>query len=88
MRTAYTVTRDVTPDECPWLAETVTAGTRVYRCTSPKYGCVRDFPATLDPEGGYPFFELPHDAVVEDTAHWRDQMNHYLDGLGPLTEGI
>lgn len=57
------VTRDVTPDECWWLGETVTAGTVVYRCTRPTYGAVREFPATLDPDGDYPFFELPWDAV-------------------------
>lgn len=58
-----TTTRDVTPAECWWLSETVPAGTLVYRCTEPTYGCVKDFPATLDPDGGYPFFELPHDAL-------------------------
>jgi hypothetical protein len=60
---AYVVTRDVSPQECHWLAETVTKGTTVHRCTRPTYGCVDEFPATLDPDGGYPFFELPWDAI-------------------------
>jgi hypothetical protein len=60
---AYTVTRDVTPEECWWLSSPVAAGSVVYRCTQPTYGSVRDFAATFDPEGGYPFFELPRSAL-------------------------
>lgn len=63
-RVAYTVTRNVTPTECHWLTDTISAGTMVFRCTKPTYGAVRDFPATFDPDGGYPFFELPHNAVA------------------------
>lgn len=61
----WIVTRDVTPEECWWLGETVTAGTIVHRCARTTYGAVKDFPATLDPDGGYPFFELPWDAIEE-----------------------
>lgn len=65
----WLVTRDVTPAECHWLSdETVTAGTTVYRCNKPTYGCIGNgFAATLDPEGGYPFFELPWDAIKHDS---------------------
>lgn len=63
-QTAYTVTRDVTPDECWWLSGTVPTGAVVYRCTKPTYGAVAEFAATLDPDGDYPFFELPYDAIV------------------------
>ena len=63
----WVVTRDVTPEECRWLEATVVAGTTVYRCNKPTYGCVREFAATLDPKGGYPFFELPWDAVKHDS---------------------
>lgn len=63
----WIVTRDVTPEEAHWLGETITAGTTVYRCNKPTYGAVKDFAATLDPGGGYPFFELPWDAVKFDT---------------------
>lgn len=61
----WIVTRDVTAEECHWLGETIVAGTKVYRCRKPTYGCIspNGFAATLDPEGGYPFFELPWDAV-------------------------
>lgn len=61
----WIVTRDVTPEECWWLGETVTAGTVVHRCARTTYGAVRDFPATLDPDGDYPFFELPWDAIEQ-----------------------
>jgi hypothetical protein len=60
------VTRDVTTGECPWLVNVpvpITAGMTVYHCHLPTYGAVRDFAATLDPDGGYPFFELPYDAI-------------------------
>lgn len=68
MGTAYIVTRDVTPQECWWLAQTVPAGTTVYRCPKPMYGAIREFPATLDPDGGYPAFELPYDAIAEKSG--------------------
>jgi len=65
--TPYRVTRDVTVAECPWLAGNgpgnIDEGTTVYKFLKPTYGAVRDFAATLDPEGDYPFFELPYDAV-------------------------
>ena len=62
--TTYTLQRDVTRDECWWLpVEVVPAGAVVYRCSKPTYGAVKDFPATFDPTGDYPFFELPHDAI-------------------------
>lgn len=58
---SYVVTRDVTPDECWWLSDTITKGTTVYKYIGHTYGAVGEFPATLD--GGTPFFELPYDAV-------------------------
>lgn len=69
----WIVTRDVTPEECWWLAETVAAGTIVHRCAKSTYGAVRDFPATLDPDGDYPFFELPWDAIAEAPEQTREQ---------------
>lgn len=63
MSLAYIVTRDVTQDECWWLPANVPAGSVVYRCTKSTYGAVKDFPATFDPDGDYPFFELPFDAI-------------------------
>lgn len=61
----YRVVRDVTTEECFWLSETVAEGTTVYKFTKPTYGAVRDFAVTLKPDGDYPFFELPFDAVEE-----------------------
>ena len=63
MNPSYRVTRDVTVDECPWLDNTVTEGTTVYEFHNATYGCVNEFAACLDPEGDYPFFELPYSAV-------------------------
>lgn len=65
MSAEYVVTREVAMTEAPWLPIAMPAGTVVYRCTKPTYGAVKEFPATFDPKGGYPFFELPHDAVME-----------------------
>ncbi len=42
------------------------AGTIVYACDRPTYGCIdwgREIAATLEIDGGYPFFEVPRDAV-------------------------
>lgn len=66
-RTRYTVNRDVTPAECWWLGETVTEGTTVYPYTGPTYGVVREAAVTSDPAGGTPFFELPYDALTQET---------------------
>lgn len=62
----YTVNRDVTPDECPWLRETITAGTTVYQCMKATYGCISwtGEAVTLADDGGYPFFELPVEALT------------------------
>ena len=60
------VTRLVTPTECKWLDRNYHIGEVVYTCTRPDYGCVNNangFAATEDPEGGYPFFEMPWDSV-------------------------
>lgn len=63
--TEFVVSRDVTVEECGWLAETIPRGTTVYCCHKPTYGCIGDGMAvTLDSEGDYPFFELPRDSVV------------------------
>lgn len=61
----FIVTRDVTVDECPWLEADIPAGTTMYRCAGPTYGCIGPFGVamTFDPEGDYPFFEVPAMAV-------------------------
>ena len=61
----YTVTRDVTTTECPWLEADVPKGTVVYQCWKPQYGCVsgEGEAVTYDPRGDYPFFELPLTAL-------------------------
>jgi hypothetical protein len=67
MAKAHILTRTVTIEECPWFSNTgftaLHKGTVVFACKVPTYGAVRQFAATLDPQGGYPFFELPYDSV-------------------------
>ena len=68
MSAALIVTRDVDKAECHWLTSVneegfIAAGTTVYRCVKPTYGAVRDMACTFDSDGGYPFFELPFDAI-------------------------
>lgn len=61
---AYKVNRLVSKEECPHLEVDVQPGTIVHHCRKATYGCIGEgFAATLDPNGGYPFFELPWDAV-------------------------
>ncbi len=62
--------REVTPAECQWLDAPLPEGSVFYLCLKPTYGAVTDngFALTCDPAGGYPFFEVPSDAVVEVPA--------------------
>ena len=63
----YTVNYDVTPDECPWLHETVEKGTIVYKFYGATYGCIGSgIAVTLSKEGDNPFFEMPYLAVRID----------------------
>jgi hypothetical protein len=66
MTQVYELSRDVTPDECHWLQRDYKAGERVYRCNRATYGAIgwRGTACTLSPDGDYPFFELPTDALV------------------------
>ena len=58
------INRDITPDECPWLDETVAKGTTVIRFDKYTYGCIADgIAVTKDVLGDYPFFEVPRDSV-------------------------
>jgi hypothetical protein len=63
----FVVMRDVTPAECDWLAETIPRGAAVWRIIRDTYGAIgpNGIGVTFDPDGDYPFFELPRDALVE-----------------------
>lgn len=63
----YLVIRDVTLEECFWLEAPVRAGSIVYECSGSDYGARPpwDQACTNSPEGDYPFFELPLDALRE-----------------------
>lgn len=69
------VNRDVTPQECSWLMETVTAGTLVYQYIGVTYGCISEDGVAVALEGPDkpPFFQLPRDALdmnPEDPLYW------------------
>lgn len=59
----FKLVQDVTGPENKLLKQ----GTEVYACTAPTYGCIGRFgiAVTLDPGGGYPFFEVLPFAVVK-----------------------
>lgn len=73
------VTRDVTPEECLWLSETVVKGTIVYQFDGCLYGCIGYTGVPVSDYGpyAYPFYELPATAVedyneVVDTVDYSD----------------
>lgn len=60
------ITREIPADGC---RPALHPGSIVYRCIKPTYGCIdssRQVAATLDPHGGYPFFDVPLDAIAGD----------------------
>lgn len=58
------LTRDVTPEECEWLDETIKSGSTVYRFYGATYGCIGSGVAvTFNEDGHNPFFEIPRDAL-------------------------
>jgi hypothetical protein len=57
------VTRDVTPEECPWLDSTVLEGTVVYDYHGFTYGCIGSGIAVSFVPEMEPFVELPRDAM-------------------------
>ena len=63
----YEVVRTVTTKECCWLDEDVKQGTFVYKFHGPTYGCIgpNGTAVTLSPEGDNPFFEIPHNSIIE-----------------------
>lgn len=62
----FIVTRDVSKSECPWLPEDLSAGFVVNQFVRCAFGCITPdgTACTFDEGGGYPFFELPKDAVA------------------------
>lgn len=62
----FVLTRQVTRDECEWLRQDLPEGLLVYGCRKYLYGCIgpKGTGVTLDPDGDYPFFEVPTDALL------------------------
>jgi hypothetical protein len=67
--TAYRVTRDVSRDEPHnYLGRDVVKGEVFYRAAHPAYGCIdtdNGLALTEKPDGDYPFFEFPLNAVED-----------------------
>ena len=62
-RRRFELTRDVTTEECDWLARTVPAGTIVYEYTGSTYGAITFSGVACSMDGDTPLFELPRDAL-------------------------
>lgn len=61
---AYIVTRDVTPEECPWLDEPFTEGELVFPSKGYTYGAIGPSGVAVSRrQGEHPFIEIPLDAV-------------------------
>ena len=61
----FVMTRTIDTFECPWLDATIIEGETLYPCHKPTYGCIgpNGVAATYDPNGDYPFFEVPRNAI-------------------------
>jgi hypothetical protein len=61
------VTRDVYPEECPWLTAPITKGALLWYCQKYDYGCVtpNGVAVTTQEDRGYPFFEMPRDSLED-----------------------
>ena len=57
--------RNVTRQECPWLGRDMKEGEKVYEDGGLVYGVI-DIPIIGDPGDGWPFFDLPDDAIEWD----------------------
>lgn len=65
----YIVSRNVTKEECSWLEENIEEGTDVFSYNGCTYGCISHSGiavSLIENEG--PFFELPKNALMENTA--------------------
>ena len=63
----YTIVRDVTKTECPWLDFDLKKGIPVYRYDGCTYQCISDHGVAVTMVNGkLPFFEVPWNAVVVD----------------------
>ncbi len=59
--------RDVTPDECPWLEDTMKKGTRVFLFHGHTYGLIGPGGvATTEKFNVMPFTELPDEALAPE----------------------
>lgn len=63
MRT-FSLNRNVTPEECPWLPREMLYGETVYEFRGATYGYIGSgIAVTFEADKG-PFFELPRDALT------------------------
>jgi len=60
----YKINRTLSKEVYPWLNNDVEEGTVVQRFKKCTYGCIGDGVAvTRNPDGDYPFFEVPADCL-------------------------
>ena len=59
----YTLVRDVTREECPWLDKDWTVGEEVFHFFGATYGCVSNMGTACSVDGDNPFFEMPTSAL-------------------------
>lgn len=64
MTILYQLARDVTREECPWLAADVKKGTIVHDYRGYTYGCIGPVGCAVTSNGELPFFELPYNALA------------------------
>ncbi len=61
----YKLTRDVTPEECPWLDRSFVKGTIMYEYSGCTYGCVGPTGTAMTlVENTEPFYEIPNTALT------------------------
>ena len=60
----YLVTREVGPDECPWLKRIYNIGERLWHWSFFDHDTITEYGvAVTDKAGQYPFFEFPINAI-------------------------
>ena len=62
----YLTLREIRLEDCPWLTNPIPAGTRLHRCTQNtfEYDTEHTAAVTLNPNGNYPFYAVPRDALT------------------------
>jgi hypothetical protein len=57
------LTRDVSPEQYPWLGRELREGTELVAFRGATYGCIGPDGVAMSLDGDNPFFEIPRDAL-------------------------